>query len=172
MALVALLRGVNVGGSRRFRPKELAEDLHDLDVVSIGAAGTFVVRAPVTQTRLRDELRRRLPFETTIMICRGRDVLGLIERNPFEDVPARRDVVRFVSVLGRKPRKEPAIPTSIPAQGPWMLKILSFHGRFVVGVHRREMKAIRHLGALDQLFSDAITTRSWNTIEAIGRTIN
>lgn len=72
MALVVLLRGVNVGGHRTFRPSVLAKELAALDVVNIGAAGTFVIRQPVTQTRLRTELARRLPFEAEIMICRGR----------------------------------------------------------------------------------------------------
>jgi len=43
MALVVLLRGVNVGGHRRFRPALLAQALAHLDVVSIGAAGTFLM---------------------------------------------------------------------------------------------------------------------------------
>ena len=46
MALVVLLRGINVGGHRAFRPKLLAGDLGRFDVVNIGAAGTFVVRKP------------------------------------------------------------------------------------------------------------------------------
>jgi hypothetical protein len=33
MALVAFLRGVNVGGHRAFRPTVLAQELADLDVV-------------------------------------------------------------------------------------------------------------------------------------------
>ena len=41
MALVVLLKGINVGGHRTFRP-----------VVNIGAAGTFVIRQPVTRTQL------------------------------------------------------------------------------------------------------------------------
>ena len=44
MALVAPLRGVNVGGHRTFRPSILARELGDYDVVNVGAAGTFVVR--------------------------------------------------------------------------------------------------------------------------------
>ena len=48
MALVVLLRGVNVGGHRTFRPTTLAEQLKHLDAVNIGAAGTFVIRRPVT----------------------------------------------------------------------------------------------------------------------------
>jgi hypothetical protein len=50
---------------------EHAQELADLDVVNIGAAGTFVIRQPVTQARLRAELASRLPFDTEIIICRG-----------------------------------------------------------------------------------------------------
>lgn len=50
MALVVLLRGINVGGHRKLRPKTLASDLEAFDVVNIGAAGTFVVRKPGSRT--------------------------------------------------------------------------------------------------------------------------
>ena len=53
MALVVLLRGVNVGGHRTLRPAVLAKELADLDVVNIGAAGTFVIRQPVTHATAR-----------------------------------------------------------------------------------------------------------------------
>ena len=49
MALVVLLRGVNVGGHRTFRPTVLVRRLESLDVVNVGAAGTFVVRRPVAR---------------------------------------------------------------------------------------------------------------------------
>ena len=39
MALVAFLRGVNVGGHRRFRPSLLAKELAGYDVVNVGATG-------------------------------------------------------------------------------------------------------------------------------------
>lgn len=53
MALVAFLRGINVGGHRSFRPSVLAKQLAHYDVVSIGATGTFVIRRPITRTKLR-----------------------------------------------------------------------------------------------------------------------
>jgi hypothetical protein len=43
---VVLLRGVNVGGHRTFRPARLAERLQHLGAINIGAAGTFVIRKP------------------------------------------------------------------------------------------------------------------------------
>src|SRR5207249_2636335 len=81
VALVVLLRGVNVGGHRTFRPTTLAEQLKHLDAVNIGAAGTFVIRQPVTRAQLRAEFARRLPFDTEIMICQGREIVRLMSQN-------------------------------------------------------------------------------------------
>ena len=68
MALVVLLRGVNVGGHKTFRPTTLTKQLKHLDAVNIGAAGTFVIRQRVTRMQLRAELVSRLPFHAEIMI--------------------------------------------------------------------------------------------------------
>jgi uncharacterized protein (DUF1697 family) len=171
MALVALLRGVNVGGHRTFRPAVLAKELADLDVVNIGAAGTFVIRQPVTQARVRAELARRLPFEAETLICRGQDILALMSHRHFAGQPARHDRVRFVSVLSRNPRSAPAPPVRLPARGQWLLKVLAREHRFVFGVYRRQMKAIGYLGHIDRLFGVPATTRNWNTITAIAKVL-
>lgn len=47
MALVVLLRGINVGSHRTFQPSVLAKQLKHLDAVNIGAAGTFLIRRPI-----------------------------------------------------------------------------------------------------------------------------
>lgn len=164
---MVLLRGVNVGGHRTFRPATLARQLRHLDAVNIGAAGTFVIRRSVTRARLRTELARRLPFATEIMICEGRDMAGLLSRNPFAGQPVRNGVVRFVSVLPGRPRQEPRLPMRFPPTGRWLLKILARDSRFVFGVYRRHMKVIGYLGALDRLFGARVTTRNWNSIIAI-----
>ncbi len=77
MALVVLLRGVNVGGHRTFRPSLLARELSHLDAVNVGAAGTFVIRRAVSRAHLRAEFARRLPFAAEIMICRGNEIVRL-----------------------------------------------------------------------------------------------
>jgi uncharacterized protein (DUF1697 family) len=167
MALVTFLRGVNVGGYRTFRPSILANELKDYGVVNIGAAGTFVVHKPVSQTRLRSELLRRLPFEAVIMMCTGQELIAAASANPFDGGPAPAKVVRFVSVLAKPPQALPSIPIRLPADGKWLLKIVSRQHRFVFGLYRREMKAISYLGTIDKLFGVPATTRNWNTISAI-----
>ena len=167
MALVVLLRGINVGGHRNFRPTTLTEQLKHLDAVNIGAAGTLVIRKPITQAQLRAELARRLPFDAQIMICQGREIARLVSQNVFADQPVRAGIVRFVSVLSRRPRSAPATPMRFPPSGTWLLKILARDGRFVFGMYRRHMKVIGYLGTLDGLFGVPATTRNWNTITAI-----
>ena len=171
MALVVLLRGLNVGGHRTFRPSRLAGQLRHLDAVNIGAAGTFVIRKSIGRARLRDEVARRLPFDAEIMICRGREIETLVSREFFAGQPARPDIVRFVSVLSRRPRAAPRLPLRLPSGGQWMLKVLARDDRFVVGLYRRHMKVIGHLGALDRLFGAPVTTRNWNTLAAIARVL-
>ena len=168
---VVFLRGINVGGHRTFRPTALAEQLKHLDAVNIGAAGTFVIRRPIARSQLRAELARRLPFDAEIVICQGRDIVRLVSRDPFAGQPARSDVVRFVSVLSRRPRSAPPTPMTLPPTGEWLLKILGRDDRFVFGLYRRHMKVIGYLGTLDRLFGVPVTTRNWNTITAIARVV-
>jgi uncharacterized protein (DUF1697 family) len=172
MTHVVLLRGVNVGGHRTFRPAMLAEQLQHLGAVNIGAAGTFVIQRSITRTQLRNELASRLPFETQIMICRSREFAKLHAQDWFAGRPSRPDIVRFVSVLSRAPRMAPALPLTLPSHGQWLLRVLARDGRFVIGEYRRQMKAIGHLGTLDRVFGAPATTRNWNTITAIAKVLD
>jgi uncharacterized protein (DUF1697 family) len=171
VALVVLLRGLNVGGHRTFRPSTLAERLKHLDVVNIGAAGTLVIRRPVTRTQLRADLACNLPFDAEIVICEGREIVRLLSHNHFAGQPMRPDVVRFVSVLSQRPRSAPPMPMFLPSSGKWLLKILARDNRFVFGLYRRHMKVIGYLGTFDRIFGVRATTRNWNTIIAISRVL-
>jgi uncharacterized protein (DUF1697 family) len=168
--LVVLLRGVNVGGHRTFRPKALATQLEHLGVVNIGAAGTFVVRTPGSVSRVRAEFAEALPFDTEIVICTMRDVERLVARDYFAAHRARRDMVPFVSVLARAAKHGVTAPRQFPAGTRWVLRILAIEGPFVIGIHRRQMEAIRELGKLDRLFGVPLTTRNWNTFCTIAAT--
>jgi len=171
VALVVLLRGLNVGGHRTFRPSRLAEQLRHLDAVNIGAAGTFVIRQPVSRAQLRGEIARQLPFDAEIMICHGRDIVKAMSHDCFSGHPVRPDIVRFVSVLSRLPRSVPRLPIKLPSGGTWLLKVLARDDRFVFGLYRRHMKVIGYLNTLDRLFGVPVTTRNWNTIATIAKAL-
>jgi uncharacterized protein (DUF1697 family) len=169
MALIAFLRGVNVGGHRTFRPSILARELSDYDVVNVGAAGTFVVRNPGSRAKFRAELLRRLPFEAEVVLCDGRGLIRLEMENPFGTAPPRPDIVRFVSILTKPGRTRASLPITLPPGEEWLLRVIASKGRFVIGEYRRHMKTIGYLGQIDKLFGAPATTRNWNTIMAIVR---
>ena len=167
MAHVVFLRGVNVGGHRTFRPTILARQLKRFDAVNIGAAGTFVIRSPISQAELRAELLRRLPFETEVMICPGGEILKLVSGNPYGREPPVAGITRFMTVLAKRPRLFHALPFDLPSEGEWLVRIVSRENRYVFGQYRRHMKTIGYLGQMDRLFGMPATTRNWNTVNAI-----
>jgi len=163
MALVVFLKGVNVGGHRTFRPSVLASEMAKLGVMNIGAAGTFVVRKPMSQARLRQEFRRRLPFETEVMICSGTDILQLASAESFAGEPSGPDIVRFVSILAQRPRVLPALPLNLPGGEDWLVRIVGIRGRFAFGLYRRTMRTIGFLNRVEKHLGGSVTTRNWNT---------
>src|SRR5436190_18242883 len=129
MTQVVFLRGVNVGGHKTFQPSVLAKQLKDCDIVNIGAAGTFVVRNPISQANLRAELLRKLPFEAEIMICSGREIINAAAANPFTGQPSGTDIVQFVGVMAKRTRGLPDLPLNLPADN-WLLRLIAIQDRF------------------------------------------
>ena len=165
--MIVFLRGINVGGHRRFRPSLLAQELRRYDVVNVGATGTFIVRAPGSQAKFRTELLRRLPFESEVFFCDGRELLTLEIEDPFATEPIRPDTIRFVSVLANGPRRMPPLPITVPSDGEWYVRLVASRNRFIFGVYRRHMKTIGYLGQIDKLFGVPVTTRTWKTMMAV-----
>jgi hypothetical protein len=182
MRWVVFLRAVNVGGANRCQPAVIAKQLAKFGVVNIGAVGTFVVREGVTESALRNAFAKKLLFKCEIMICPARDVVKLASKDPFARQPSGENITRFVSVLTKplphlrsgshqtsniKPQKSrlPPLPLNLPSEENWLLKIIAIEKRFVLGLYRRQMKAIGYLGKIEKLFGVPATTRSWSTIE-------
>jgi uncharacterized protein (DUF1697 family) len=169
MALIAFIRGANVGGHRTFRPSIVARELSDYDVVNVGAAGTFVVRKPESRAKFRAALMSKLPFEAEVVLCDGRDLLRLENENPFAKEPLGADIVRFVSILSKAGGVRASLPVKFPPDGEWLVRLIGCEDQFVFGMYRRHMKTIGYLGQIDKLYGVPATTRNWNTIALIMR---
>jgi uncharacterized protein (DUF1697 family) len=167
MRWVVFLRAVNVGGNNLCRPAVLAKELSKFGIVNIGAVGTFVVREDVTESALRSAIAEKLPFKCEIMICPARDVIKLTSNDPFSGQPSGPDITRFVSVSAKRLRPLPSLPLSLPADDDWLLKVIAIEDRFVLGLYRRQMKAIGYLGKIEKRLGVPVTTRNWNTMEKI-----
>jgi uncharacterized protein (DUF1697 family) len=167
VASVVFLRAVNVGGANRCQPAQIAKQLAKFDVVNIGAVGTFVVRQDVSESTLRAAIAKKLPFKCEIMIVPARDILKLAKKDPFAQQPEDKDITRFVNVLHKPLRKPLPLPLNLPSAKDWLLKIVAIQSRFVLGVYRRQMKAISYLGKIEKQLGVPATTRNWNTIQKV-----
>ncbi len=169
MRWVVFLRAVNVGGANRCQPATIAKQLAKYGLVNIGAVGTFVVREDVSESSLRAAIAKKLPFKCEIMICPAPDIMKLATKDPFSRQPSGPNITRFVNVLHRPLRAPPSLPLSLPSDDDWLLKIIAIQGRFILGLYRRQMKAIGYLGKIEKLLGTPATTRNWNTFEKVAK---
>lgn len=165
VALVVFMRGVNVGGARRFQPGLLARELEHLGVSNLGAAGTFVVRGATDQAALRAEFLRRLPFACDLMVCEGRDLLKLAATEPARESSKDPNLRLFATILARRLPKPPTLPWNYPAGERWQVSMVGISGRFVLCHCRRLGSAQLEPNTLiEKQFGVRATTRNWNTI--------
>jgi uncharacterized protein (DUF1697 family) len=167
MPSVVFLRAVNVGGANRCKPVAIAKQLGRFGIINIGAVGTFVVREDVSESTLRSAIARKLPFKCEIMICPAKAMVDVVRRDPFARQPSGPNITRFVNVLHKPLRKPLPLPISLPSDDDWLLKLVAIQNRFVLGLYRREMKAISYLSKIEKLLGVPATTRNWNTIEKV-----
>ena len=167
MPSVVFLRAVNVGRTNRCQPALIAKQLAKFGIVNIGAVGTFVVREDVSELVLRAAIARKLPFKCEMMICPARDIIKLAAKDPFSRQPSEPNITRFANILARPLRAPPPPPFTLPSDDDWLVKIIAVQDRFVLGLYRRQMKAISYLGKIEKLLGGPATTRNWNTIEKV-----
>src|SRR5213075_1784043 len=135
MASVVFMRAVNVGGYQVCKPSVLAKKLEEHSVINVGAAGTFVVKARVSEERLRKKIIEALGLEVEMMICSGEEVIELVKSKPFGSKLAK-DMKGFVSILSKPLRKRPELPLDWPA-GTWGVRVMDVRGKFALSLWRR-----------------------------------
>jgi uncharacterized protein (DUF1697 family) len=168
MAHVVFFRAANVGGRNAFRPARLAADLAHLDVASVGAAGTFVVRGKATEAAIRREILARLPFEPGIVIRPAREILALVASEPFRGVSFSRDLRGWVAALAGEPKALPKLPLASPRGKDWSVRLDRVVGGFAIGLSRRRPGgSIYPSDVLEDALGVAATTRWWETVQRL-----
>ncbi len=175
MATVVFLRAINVGGANLCRPAQLAKQLTQFDMVNIGAVGTFIVRENVSDSIVRKKLSARLAkdfkVKCEIMIVPAKAIVALAKKNPFSNQPSGPGFTHFLSLLHKGPETCPPLPLNLPSVDSWLLRIIAIQNQLVLGVYRREMKAVGYLGKIEKILGVPATTRSWTTIEKVVKTL-
>ena len=72
-------------------------------------------------------------------------------------------------MLAKRLAQPPALPLYLPSENDWVLKIIAIENKFVVGLYRRQMKAISYLSKIEKLLGVPATNRNWNTILKVAK---
>jgi uncharacterized protein (DUF1697 family) len=107
MIYVALLRGINVGGHKLIKMKELARIFADAgfkNVRTYVASGNVIFesgsanRAALTR-KIEKALQKALGYDVTVVLRTLSEIESIVNRNPFKKYEAsqRRDAVRGLS---------------------------------------------------------------------------
>ncbi len=154
------LRAANVGGNNVFRPKDFCQAHPELALTNIGAAGTFVSRAPLDAARLEDALRAALPVKVAMAIVPHEQILQLVNAGPW---PCPSGAKQEVTVLlGPRLRDELDWPDEPE------IVLASDHGWCIV-TNRMPGGKLTPYKVVEAASGVAGTTRSWGIMERVSR---
>ncbi len=173
MAHVVFLRAANVGGRNVFRPAQLAAALAHLEIVNVGAAGTFVVRARASAPAIRHEILARLPYDLAIAVRPASEIVALVRDEPFRGVALSKALRGWAAALCERPKAKPKLPLSAPAGRGWSVRFDRIEGSFALGImQRRPGASVFPNAVVEKALGVPATTRWWETIEKLARLVD
>ncbi len=170
---VALLRAVNLGRHQRAGSEQLrtlGESVGLEHVQTLLASGNLIGRGPEGPTsslerRLEEGVRKRLGFETSIVVRTASEWRALLAENPLRQV-AVADPAHLLAVVLK----------SAPAPAEWESLARAVRGREVVRPGRRVayVHYVDGVGTsrltsavIERALGTAGTARNWNTVRKI-----
>jgi uncharacterized protein (DUF1697 family) len=118
MVYVALLRGINVGGQKLIKMKELARIFTDAGLKNVRtyiASGNVIFESgsankAALNRRIEKALQQTLGYEVTVVLRTLSEIESIVKRNPFKKYEASKDVMLCVVFLANEPKTKPKLP--------------------------------------------------------------
>jgi uncharacterized protein (DUF1697 family) len=162
---IALLRGVNVGGSKKLPMAALRDALERTSCTSVTTyiqSGNIVLDHPKTtraklQTLLETTTKKAAGFEVPVVLRTSAELAALIEENPYPDVEPTRLHVAF---LAATPDKKVVRGIDRAAFAPETFLVAGPN----VYLHLPNGMGRSKLGQRLGVFGTDATVRNWNTV--------
>ena len=171
---VAFLRGINVGGKKPIKMKELADVLATAGFRSVR---TFIASGNVMfETSAKDPARLAKKIEALLLKAFGEKITviirtidelkAIIKRNPFKKAKPSANEMLFVTFLASPPPIKPRLPLRSETDN---MEVIAFMDRVAFMVARRKRTGwfgFPHTFA-EKEFKVPTTTRNWTTVVKI-----
>lgn len=166
---VALLRGINVGGTRKVPMaglRALAEELGWRDVATYIQSGNLVFtaagKAPALEVRLEQALAKHFGFEVPTLVRSAREWEALVAANPLPEQAEADPAHLLLGLAKAKPRKEALAELRARAQGKERVELVggALWLHYADGVARSKLSP----AVLDRCVGSPVTARNWRTV--------
>jgi len=174
---VAFLRGINVGGHHKvpmIQLKEVFAQLGYLNPTTILNSGNVIFESISTLVnesvnQIEHTLQKKFGFPIPVLLLSADDVSDIFQLNPFKKEEVTKNTRLYVSFLKKA--------TSQKMEMPWMSDDQSFR---IIKVTKKAVFSVLNLEAtatpkgmesLEKFFGKDITTRNWNTLERMIKSI-
>jgi uncharacterized protein (DUF1697 family) len=173
---IAFLRGINVGGNTTVAMAALTKVLTGLgcrDVKTVLNSGNAVFQSDETDRaalahKIQAALRKTFGFEIAVMLRSGEEIRALLKADPFKDTLVTPDTRLYVTFLGDGVESRTKAPFVSPQGDYGVVRVFPREVcTFIVLSEGRGTPEL--MKGIEAEYGRQVTTRSWNTIERIGR---
>ena len=165
--MIALLRGVNVGGNCKVKMEELravCEGMGLRDVRTYIQSGNIVFRSKAEDVgaRLEKEIERVFGVRTFVVLRTAAEMRTVTERNPFPDVDPKKLLVSFLRLTPMAAAVESVGKMEITPEELHVIgSEMYIHFPLGQGVSKLPMAKI------EKTLGTTGTGRNWNTVTAL-----
>jgi uncharacterized protein (DUF1697 family) len=167
--VVALLRGINVGGNKKVLMADLKKAIEGLgfaDVKTLLNTGNVIFEAPKMAdaeliAALEGAFKKAFGFEIPTIVRPAAAIEALAKADPFKGVKVDENTRLYITFLGEKPESKTPPKPDDPC-----FRILKVTDGEVVSVLQLDPKnrTPEAMAILEKTYGKKVTTRNWNTV--------
>ncbi len=171
---VAFLRGINVGGKKLIKMKELArifELLGSKNVRTYIQSGNVIfdsseINRDVLARKIEKKILKAFGHEVAVVLQTIDELKEILRRNPFKKIKPGDDVIMFVTFLAAEPGGKPKLPLQSMTES---LEVLGIRDRaaFILCHRKKNGSFAFPNNFFEKEFGVPATTRNWTTVRKI-----
>lgn len=171
MVYVALLRGINVGGRKLIKMKELARIFTEAGLKNVRtyiASGNVIFefgsanKVALTK-KIEKALHQALGYEVTVVVRTLSEIESIVNRNPFKKYEASKDVMLCLVFLADEPKTKPTLPLFSLTENLEVFEVADLTACVVLRRKKTGWFGFPN-NFVEKQFSVAGTTRQWSSV--------
>jgi uncharacterized protein (DUF1697 family) len=171
---IALLRGINVGGNKLIKMKELSTVLSSAGLHNVRtfiASGNVIFESTTTDRiklarMIEKQLTKAFGHDVAVMVRTIDELEAVVKLAPFRNVKNKKEAMLFTVFLASQPKRLPKLPLRSETERFNVIAII--HGvAFIVARRKKTGWFGFPNNFIEKQLAVTATTRNWSTVERI-----